>query len=217
MQTAANYADRYAAMSEGELGDLLSDDLDSLNEEAKSAFQGELRKRGLTLAKFREQYLPEPQSNGDQGESRGSLLQEFGFLGIPVGLVLTLVLYFVLAEKPIGTQVATMVAYTVYVFFLLFSNVRSSKGYDLRQKAVRQTIPHLLGIHAAFLVVVFIGLTVSLWLRPALPPSWIVERGRRDGSWFDISLVLVGVGTCMFQVHICRKILSRSVAKMTQT
>ena len=210
MQSATNYTDRYAAMSDDELADLVSGDLGSLNEEARSAFQAELRRRGLTLAKLREQYLPGP-SNDHTGESRGSVLQEFGFLGIPVGLVLAFVLYFVLANERFGIQVATLTAYTVYVFFLLFSSVKSSKGYDLRQKAVRQTIPHLLAIHAAFLAIVLIGLTAALWLRPYLPPSWIVKRGLRGGSWFDVFLLLIGVATCAFQVQICRKVLSRSI------
>lgn len=216
MQNAANYEERYAAMSDGELANLVSANLDSLNEEARSAFQAELRKRGLTLVKLREHYLAEPKPNDDEGGSRGSLLQEFGFLCIPVGLVLALVLYFVLADKHFGIQAATLVGYTVYVFFYLFADVRSSKGYDLRQEAVRQTIPYLLAIHAAFLAVVFVGLKVGLWLRPVLPPLWIVERGRRGGSWFDVSLLLIGVGTCMFQIHICRMILCRSVASKSR-
>src|SRR5262249_25439784 len=37
-------------MSDGELAELVSDGLDSLNEEARRAFQSELHKRGLTLA-----------------------------------------------------------------------------------------------------------------------------------------------------------------------
>jgi hypothetical protein len=212
MDAAANYEERYAAMSDGELAEIVSGDLGSLNEEARSAFQAELRKRGLTLAKLREQYPPEPAENDDQRESRGSLLQEFGFLGVPVGLFTALALFFVLAGNHFATQVAILFAYSVYVFFFLFSNLRSSKGYDLSQEAVRQTIPHLLAIHAAFLALVFVGLTVALWLRPALPPAWTVERGRRGGSWFDVSLLLIGFATCMFQIHICRKILSRSVA-----
>jgi hypothetical protein len=133
MQTAANYAERYAAMSDSELAGLVSGDLDSLNEEARSAFHAELRKRGLTLAKLRKQYPPEPPSNEDERNSRGSLLQEFGFFGIPVGGVLALILYASLANWPFGIQVATLVACTSYVFTFVFCNVRSSKGYDLRQ------------------------------------------------------------------------------------
>jgi len=211
MQTAANYAERYAAMSDSGLADLVSGDLDSLNEQARSAFQAELRKRGLTLAKLRKQYPPEPPSSDDGSNSRSSLVQEFGFLGIVLVGFLALVLYFVLADKPFGIQVATLVAYTGYVFFFVFSNLRSSEGYDLRQRAVRRKVPHLLVIHAVFLAIVFIGLTVALSLRPTLPASWLEPRGRRGENWFELSILLIVLVTCMFQVHICRKILSRSV------
>ena len=211
MQTPANYAERYAAMSDSELADLVSSDLDSLNEEAKSAFQAELRKRGFTLAKLQEQYPPEPPSNDDETHYRGSLLQEFGFIGIPLIAFLALALYFLLSGIPFRSQLATLVAYTGFVFFSVFSNIRSSKGYDLRQKAVRQKIPHLLAIHALFLALVFIGLTVALWLRSSLPSSWLVARGRKGVSWFDDLLLLTGFVSYMFQVYVCRKILSRSV------
>jgi hypothetical protein len=50
MQTTENYAERYAAMSDGELAELVLDGLDSLKEEARFAFENELRKRGLTLS-----------------------------------------------------------------------------------------------------------------------------------------------------------------------
>lgn len=209
MQTAANYAERYAAMSDSELADLVSGDVDSLSEEASSAFQAELRNRGLTLAKLLEQYPPES-SNDDEAKSRGSFLQEFGALGIPVAAVLVLVLYASLVHNPFGIQVATTVGYTGYVFFAVFCNLRSSKGFDLRQRAVRRKLPHLLAMHAIFLAIVFVGLTVALSLRPSLPQSWLVEGGRA-GNWFDLSLFLIGFSTCMFQVYICRKILSRSV------
>jgi hypothetical protein len=127
MQTFANYAERYAAMSDSELAGLVSGNLDSLNEEARSAFQAELRKRGVALAKVGEQYPGELPSGEDKRSSRGSLLQEFGFLGIlPVGF-LSLALYFVLADKPFRLQVASVAAYTGYVFFSVFSNIRSSK------------------------------------------------------------------------------------------
>ncbi len=54
------YAARYGEMSDGELADLISDGFDSLNAEARHAFEIELRNRGLTVEKLREQYPPEP-------------------------------------------------------------------------------------------------------------------------------------------------------------
>jgi hypothetical protein len=66
-------------------------------------------------------------------------------------------------------------------------------------------------IHVVFLAIVFVGLTVGLSLRPSLPPFWLVPRRRRGENWFELSLLLIGFVTCTFQVHICRKILSRGV------
>jgi hypothetical protein len=70
MQITENYAERYTAMSDGELAELVSDGLDSLKEEARPAFENELRKRGLTLAKLREQYPPEqvPKTRGKSSD-----------------------------------------------------------------------------------------------------------------------------------------------------
>ncbi len=70
MQTSENYSERYAGMSDGELAELISDSLDSLNEEARHAFENELRKRGLTEATLREQYPPEqvPKTRGKSSD-----------------------------------------------------------------------------------------------------------------------------------------------------
>lgn len=70
MQTTENYGERYAAMSDGELAELVLDGLDSLKEEARSACENELRKRGLTLALLREQYPPEqiPKTRGKSSD-----------------------------------------------------------------------------------------------------------------------------------------------------
>ncbi len=70
MQTSEDYKERYAAMSDGELAELVSDGLRSLKEEARPAFENELRKRGLTLATLREQYPPEqvPKTRGKSSD-----------------------------------------------------------------------------------------------------------------------------------------------------
>ena len=120
-------------------------------------------------------------------------------------------LYAALADNPFGIQITTLVAYTGFIFFPLFCNLRSTKGYDLRQKAVREKVLHLLAIHAVFLAIVFVGLTVALWLRPSLPSSWLVERGRKHDSWFSDLLLVMGVVAVAIQVSISRRILRRSV------
>jgi len=211
MQTA-NYEERYAGMSDGELADLVSDGIQSLNEEARYACQAELRKRGLTLAALREQYPPEALSDDVRGESKVSLVKEFGvFPGLPIASVLVLLLYVPLVHKPFATQTITVLEYTVLVFVLVFCDTRGFKGYSLGQKAVRQKMPRLLAIHAVFLVIVFTVVTIAPWLRRSVPDSWLVEGGRRHLSLFDYLLALIGTGIWMIQVWISRKILSRSV------
>ena len=70
MHTAENYPERYSEMSDAELAELVSDGVNSLNQEARIAFQNELRKRDVTLATLREQYPPErvPKSRGKSSD-----------------------------------------------------------------------------------------------------------------------------------------------------
>jgi len=70
MQTTEDYRERYGAMSDGELAELVSDGLDSLKDEARPAFENELRKRGLTVAGLRQQYPPEqvPKTRGKSSD-----------------------------------------------------------------------------------------------------------------------------------------------------
>ncbi len=70
MQTTENYSERYAAMSDGELAELVSEGLDSLKDEARPAFENELRKRGLSVATLRQQYPPEqaPKTRGKSSD-----------------------------------------------------------------------------------------------------------------------------------------------------
>jgi hypothetical protein len=211
MQTA-NYEERYAGMSDGELADLVSAGLDSLNEEARHAFQTEPRKRGLTFAALRQQYPSEPVPNDVEREPKVSvLIRQFGvFPGLfPIGFVLLVLLYVLLMNEPYGIPTVTLVGYTGFVFLLVFCDTRGLKGYSLFRKAVRQKMPRLLAIHAAFLVVVFTVVTIAPWLRRSVPNSWLVEGGRKHVSLFEYLLALIGTAICMIEVWISRKILSR--------
>jgi hypothetical protein len=166
----------------------------------------------LALKGISMEYPAEPLSSDAKREPQISVAKQVGtFAGLLVGFVLVLVLYIVLADEPFGIQVATIVAYTGFVFFSVFCDSRWLKGYSLRQKAVRKEIPLLLAIHAVFLVVVFMVLTIALSLRPSLPASWLAERGKKHDSWFVDLLLLIGAVTITFQVFISRRILSRSV------
>ena len=129
-----------------------------------------------------------------------------------VGGLLGGLLAILMLDKPFGIPVAALVGYTGAVFFFLFRDYEPSDGeaFSLRQKAVRQEIPRLLAIHAVFLVVVFIVLTIALSLRPFLPPSWFVRGGKRRSTAEWLLILIVSVPIWM-QVSISRRILSRSV------
>lgn len=129
-----------------------------------------------------------------------------------VGTVLAGLLAVFMLKKGFGIQVAALVGYTALIFFLLFRDYDPSylEAYSLRRNAVRQQIPYLLAIHAVFLVVVFTVLTIALSLRPSLPPSWLVEGGKRR-STFEWPLLLIGSVIAWVQVYISRRILSGSV------
>src|SRR5260370_418244 len=129
-----------------------------------------------------------------------------------VGATLAALLAVLMLKKGFGIQVAALVGYTALIFFFLFRDYDPSQqeAYSLRRKAVRQQSPYLLAIHAVFLVVVFIVLTIALSLRPSLPPSWLVEGGKRR-STFEWLLLLIGTVIMWIQAYISRKILSTSV------
>lgn len=133
------------------------------------------------------------------------------WLGLIAGSMAIFWLAILTADKPFGLQITTLVGYTGFVFFQVFCDSRAFKGYSLRLPAVRKKIPTLLGIHAVFLVFVFVALTGALWVRPWLiTNSWLITRGRRD-NWFDLLVMVIGVSVGMGQTLISRKILSRSI------
>jgi NADH:ubiquinone oxidoreductase subunit 6 (subunit J) len=224
META-NYENRYASMSDGELAELITAGRDSLNEEAKHAFHAELRKRGLTLAALREQYPPElppteiEREPAERDPKVSVLIRQFGvFPGFfPIGFVLLALLFILLMHEPYGIQTVTLVGYTGLVFLFVFCDTGKRKGYSLFQKAVQQKLPRLLAIHVVLLIVVFTWVTVVPWLRRFVPDSWLVEHVRRGiwnragGNLFEYLAVLIGTAICMIQVWISRKILTRSV------
>ena len=195
----------------GELADLASAGLDSLNERARHAFQAELRKRGLTLADLNEQ-CPQETLVDETETYKGSLLKGFGaFPGIPIGAVLVGVLYAAyLKNLPYGFEAAGLLMYSGLVFVLLFCGTGKTQGYDLRQKAVRRHLPRLVAVHLVFLVIFLIVVTVGPSLRSSVPDSWLVKSGRRNMSPFEglgvLSVTVVGA----IEVWISRKILRRS-------
>ena len=144
-------------------------------------------------------------------ESGVSVAKQLGtWLGLVSGAMALCWLAILIADKPFGLQITTLVGYTTLVFFQVFCDSRAFKGYSLRLTTVRKKIPVLLVIHAVFLLFVLVALTAALSVRPHLSSSWFVTKKKRD-NWFDVLLMVIGVTICMSQTLISRKILSRSI------
>jgi hypothetical protein len=140
-----------------------------------------------------------------------SVAKQLGtWFGLMSGFMAIFSLLILIGDKPYGVQITTLIGDTGLVFFLVFCDSRSYKGYSLRLTAVRRKIPTLLAIHAVFLLFIFVGLTAALSVRPHLSSSWLITNGRWD-SWFDVLLMVIGVTIYISQTQISRKILSRSI------
>jgi len=123
----------------------------------------------------------------------------------------TFLLVILLDGRPFELQTISLIADTEFVFFFVFCNSRSWRGYSLRNKTVQQQLPHLLQIHCLFLVLLIAVETFALSERPHLPDSWIAERGPRLLSPFESGLLLIGMAIVITQVLISRRILSRTL------
>lgn len=108
-------------------------------------------------------------------ESGFSLAKQIGtWLGIFLGAMALVFLAILIADKPFGLQITTLVGYTGLLFFQVFCDSRAFKGYSLRLTAVRNKIPTLLAIHTVFLLFVLAALNVALSVRSHVLSSWHV-------------------------------------------
>ena len=161
-----------------------------------------------------------PVRRGDSGLEAGSglaFLKEWGAIAFPIVLLAIMILFVPLRSSPFGFQIALVLAYTSFVFLLVFCDTRGSKGYSLSEKAVRQKLPLLLCIHAGFLAFMFAVATGAILLRPHLPLFWTLARdaegrGRFSNlSYFDLISGLTGVAIMFTQTFISRGILERAL------
>jgi hypothetical protein len=144
-------------------------------------------------------------------ENRVSVAKQLGtWLGIVSGGMALFWLAILIADKPFGLQIITLIGYTALVFFLVFFDSRAFKGYSLRVKAVQDKLPTLLTIHALFLLFVLVALTAALSVRPQVLSSFHITNRNKD-NWFDYLLIIIGVIICMSETLISRRILSRSI------
>lgn len=141
----------------------------------------------------------------------GSPVKMFiAWVGIMAGFLTVLLLSIFWGDRPFGIQIVSLIADTGLVFFFVFCDSRAWRGYSLRDKRVRQELPHLLGIHSLFLIVIGLLLTFVLSEQSLLPASWLVESGPKHESPFEVGLIFIGVAVVMTQAWIYRKILRRA-------
>jgi hypothetical protein len=153
--------------------------------------------------------IPELNPTMDTPPDASLLMMSLTWVGIMAGMMTTFLLAILMVHRPFGIQVIFLVADTEFVFFLVFCDSRAWRGYSLRNKRVQQELPHLLGIHCLFLVLIFALLTFALSAQSRLPSSWLVESGPKDVSPFAFGLIFIGVITVMTQAWTYRRILSR--------
>jgi hypothetical protein len=148
-----------------------------------------------------------------------SLAMTLGILAAyAVGAFGALCIFVVVAERPFGIQIATVITYTYFAFWYIFFPTRGlPEKFSLQNKTVQERVPLLLAIHCAFLIAIFIGETVWFSMKSHLPTYWLTEQGKRSAPLY----VLLGIGcvTVIFltQVLISRRILSRSLRKSLNT
>lgn len=128
------------------------------------------------------------------------------FLTVIPGTVIFLIL---LADRPCGIQLSSIVVYTAAVALYTFSRNRGGmQPFLLSCPVVRRQLPLLIRRHLGFLAALFILQTAALELRPRLPTYWITSS--RNPSPFVITLF----GLCAFlavaQILSNRSLLERA-------
>lgn len=122
-----------------------------------------------------------------------------------------LVLFFILGNLPFGIQVATAIMYTWAVSGFTFLHSRFGPGYNLNDPAVRNTLPRLLLLHVAFLIVIFVFQTTMFALKPDLPPSWLKETGPKHESIYGWLLIMTFACVSATEIAWFQRILRQRV------
>lgn len=131
------------------------------------------------------------------------------WLLVMAGLLLILLLYMVLGDKPYGVQIATLIAYSMAVFFSVFMRSRLGHGFALRSEAVVRCAPRLLRLHLGALAIVFALQTIALEIWPHLPLWWVHEDTRHQ-SPFSLVLLIFFTIFGVAQIVWFRSILSKA-------
>ena len=83
-----------------------------------------------------------------------------------------------LGRQPYGVQLASVIPYTSLVVLTTFSAQRGQQPYFFECFIVRRSLPQLARRHCGFLVAVVLIETFAYQLRPHLPDSWLIARGK---------------------------------------
>jgi hypothetical protein len=153
------------------------------------------------------------QLNKPEETMRISVAMTLGILAAYlIGAFGGLCLFLFLEDRPFGTQIATVMAYTYFVFWFTFFPTRGMpEQYRLQSKTVQRQIPRLLTIHCACLTLIVIEQTILFAARPRLPSYWLTEHKDPRGTLYDWVL-MASCGVIFYsQVLFSRRILSRSV------
>lgn len=125
------------------------------------------------------------------------------------GLLIILLLYVLLGEKPYGIQIVTLIAYSMGIFFFVFMRSRLGHGFALTSDSVVRSAPRLLLFHACALTIVFALQTIALGVGPHLPSWWLHEDARHQ-SPLDLLLLIFFTVFGVAQALWFRSMLSRA-------
>ncbi len=135
-------------------------------------------------------------------------------LFLPIFLTMTVgggLLFILLADSPLGVQLASLVSYTSAIVLYTFSANRGMPRYLFSCPIVKRQLPLLAKRHLAFVCVLLVLLTAALQLRPHLPVWWLIASGRsKSMPPFTIALFVVCASLALAQILTNRSILQRA-------
>jgi hypothetical protein len=162
------------------------------------------------------EHLPVTHGHSERTRISGFVLfKEWGvFIVIPVMVLATMLVFIALRDNPFEVQIASIIMYTGFVFFFVFCDAgpgwarkaKGTKGFSLGEKAVREKLPLLVRIHAGSLVVLFVGVTGAMRLRPH---TWLLWH--LDTDYFDFILLFAGVAIAFAEIHFFRRLLGQAL------
>ena len=119
------------------------------------------------------------------------------------------VIFILLADRPYGIQLGSLVCYTAGVILYTFSSNRGIQRYLFRCPFVRHELPSLALRHIGFLAVLIVLQTGALQLRPYMPASWSVASGRNMPP-FTFALAIVCGALAVTHILTNRSLLDRA-------